>query len=335
MRFILVKLLTIAVTLPIYVCAEQGSEKEGFAFAVVGDGPYGDAQERKYQNLIEDVNADSSLEFVIHVGDIKSSKEPCDNELLIRRFKIYQQFNIPFIFTPGDNEWTDCHRTSSGNYNPLERLAFVRQLFYPAPNKTTGTSPFAVETQASSKEWKEYVENTLFIKKSIVFSQIHVVGSHNNLTPWNGIDPKDSILKPRRERQEEFKSRNQAGLSWLSYTFEKAVQEKASAVFITIHANPRFELPRHERAGFNDFIDLLLKQAKTFSKPVFLAQGDFHQFILDNPTQGTNDKSIPYVSNLKRLQTFGDHDVHWVKIEVNHRGPELFKVTKQYVSKNL
>ena len=28
----------------------------------------------------------------------------------------------PVIYTPGDNEWTDCHRVNNGGYNPLERL---------------------------------------------------------------------------------------------------------------------------------------------------------------------------------------------------------------------
>ena len=29
----------------------------------------------------------------------------------------------PVVYTPGDNEWTDCHRASAGGYLPTERLA--------------------------------------------------------------------------------------------------------------------------------------------------------------------------------------------------------------------
>ena len=35
------------------------------------------------------------------------------------------------IYVPGDNEWTDCHRANNGGYDPLERLAFLRAMFYP------------------------------------------------------------------------------------------------------------------------------------------------------------------------------------------------------------
>jgi hypothetical protein len=37
---------------------------------------------------------------------------------------------VPFIFVPGDNEWTDCERLSNGAYDPLERLGKLRRLFW-------------------------------------------------------------------------------------------------------------------------------------------------------------------------------------------------------------
>ena len=35
----------------------------------------------------------------------------------------FDRFADPLVYTPGDNEWTDCHRANNGGYNPLERLA--------------------------------------------------------------------------------------------------------------------------------------------------------------------------------------------------------------------
>jgi hypothetical protein len=36
--------------------------------------------------------------------------------------------HTPFVFVPGDNDWTDCHRRA-GAYDPLERLARLRVFF--------------------------------------------------------------------------------------------------------------------------------------------------------------------------------------------------------------
>ena len=37
------------------------------------------------------------------------------------------------MFTPGDNDWTDCDRPSNGGFNSLERLDHERQVFFSTP----------------------------------------------------------------------------------------------------------------------------------------------------------------------------------------------------------
>ena len=49
-------------------------------------------------------------------------------------------FEDPLVYTPGDNEWTDCHRANNGAYNPLERLAFVRSTVLRPPRHDAGSS---------------------------------------------------------------------------------------------------------------------------------------------------------------------------------------------------
>ena len=34
------------------------------------------------------------------------------------------------MFTPGDNDWTDCDRPANGGFSSLERLDFERALFF-------------------------------------------------------------------------------------------------------------------------------------------------------------------------------------------------------------
>ena len=60
----------------------------------------------------------------MHAGDIKAGSEPCSDSLILSRFGSYQAFQRAFVYTPGDNEWTDCHRVNNGSHNPpLRRQA--------------------------------------------------------------------------------------------------------------------------------------------------------------------------------------------------------------------
>jgi hypothetical protein len=44
------------------------------------------------------------------------------------RLDLFNRFTAPFIFVPGDNEWTDCHRANNGGFDPLERLDRLRMM---------------------------------------------------------------------------------------------------------------------------------------------------------------------------------------------------------------
>ena len=96
--------------------------------------------------------------------------------------------NDPFWYTPGDNEWTDCHRVNNGSYLPTERLANVRSLFFPVPGQTTGGTTMPVVTQAASSDpaMQPFVENTMFTKSCVTFGDVHVVGSNDDGDPWSG-----------------------------------------------------------------------------------------------------------------------------------------------------
>jgi hypothetical protein len=45
--------------------------------------------------------------------------------------RMFQTSKHPFVVTPGDNEWTDCHKRKVNPFDPLERLAKVRDVFFP------------------------------------------------------------------------------------------------------------------------------------------------------------------------------------------------------------
>ena len=317
-----------------------------FEFALIGDVPYGDNNVGKLDNLIEDVNAERKLRFVLHAGDIKSGSSECSDELFQARLEQYQKFRLPFILTPGDNEWTDCHRTNAGEYNPIERLEKLREIFYPRPGFSTIGRINRVLTQAKQEGYEDYVENQLWIEKKVVFSTIHVVGSNNNLALWSGIGETDTdgvlATSPEQcagetasnrvlceQRTGEFVNRLAAATNWLETTFDAAEKADSPGIFIMIHANPRFDLAQDdpERAGFNRFLKLLSEKVQEFGRPVILAHGDFHFYLLDRP--------LPGVNNFTRVQTFGADEVNWIRVTVDPKSAEVFKIEPVVVEENL
>src|SRR5262245_52109893 len=268
-----------------------------FALALIGDMPYGPARETPFGRLVAEINRDNDVDFVMHAGDIKAGSERCDDALIRHRFELYQAFQRPFVYTPGDNEWTDCHRVNNGQYHPLERLLFVRSVFFPRVGQTTGGHARPVRSQADGGIYAEFVENVMFQKQSVMFATVHVVGSNNDLEPWTGISPTDSCTSPRPDRIAEFERRQAAALAWLDEVFAAAADTRA--VFLLIQANP-YNAPSNPAqcpGGFQAFLARLATRAQQYGRPVMLAHGDDHFFVMDQP--------LPNLL-FSRVQTFGE-----------------------------
>lgn len=278
-------------------------------FALLGDTPYGTDQTAGFPRLVDAVNVDPRVRFVLHAGDVKSGGERCSDALLEGRRDLFQRFDDPFVLTPGDNDWTDCHRESNGGYVPTERLAFVRELFYPEAGSTLGRHPMRVRTQADEPGHGEYVENQLFVRSRVVFSTVHVVGSDNGLAPWSGLEGGDRA----EERTAEVEDRIDAAVAWLDATFAEAAARDAAGVLVLIQANP---IEVDPATGFAEFLDAFAAHAATFDGPVVLAHGDFHEFRVDQPFD-----DLP---NVTRVQTFGGEIDRWVRVTVDPRSPGVF-----------
>jgi hypothetical protein len=104
---------------------EENSKK--YMIGLWGDMPYEhlDAPDTdaKMSALVDQMN-NLPLKFSIHVGDIKSGETPCTDDVYDNFIELTSGLNHAVIYTPGDNEWTDCHRLPSP-MDPIERLAHV------------------------------------------------------------------------------------------------------------------------------------------------------------------------------------------------------------------
>jgi hypothetical protein len=303
-------------------------------FALIGDVPYRDTDILKLDEVIREINA-APVDFTVHTGDIKSGSSSCADELLQARFDQLQQLKRALVYTPGDNEWTDCHRPAAGGFEPLARLAKLRALFFPKSNWTTGQQKAPVRSQASDPAHAEFVENVLFERGDVVFATLHVVGSNNGHALWAGVG--ETAALPRQDRIDEVARRTAAVLAWIDATFDLAEQRGAAGVFLAMQADPSLELPEGDplRTGFEEILSKISARTLALARPVLLGHGDSHLFRVDQLLSGpTLADGVRRLEDFTRVENFGDAEVHWVEVTVDARTPEVFRVQPHIVAAN-
>lgn len=294
-----------------------------FSFVALGDMPYKIPDDYPRVDRLIGVINQLKPAFSIHIGDIKSSSTSCGDETLKQVFDRFQTFQQPLIYTPGDNEWTDCHRQAAGKFNPRERLARVREMFYPKPDQSLGTTPLAVESQTKIQpEYAKYVENVRFTKNGVLFVTLHVVGSNNGFKS----NDKDAVL--------EYFERNAANIAWLDDCFRVARETSAKAMVIAMQANMydiKQKFPAMPSAsGYVDTVQAIERGAKSFGKPILLVQGDEHELEIQSFT-GTNYRRVP---NVLRLQVMGAEHVHAMRVIVDPDSAGVFGFIPVIVPEN-
>lgn len=261
--------------------ASVPSNDKAFSFGVVGDIPYGADDLAKFPAHIKDINADTDLKFVAHVGDIKNGSSVCSDEYFQRIRTEFDSFEHPLVFTPGDNEWVDCHRTNNGAYNPLERLDKLREVFFNRPGKTLGeTMPI------KSQERLGLPENVRFTQNRVAFSVVNVQGSNNSLQPWTGLG--ETAATP--EQLAEVEHRKAAELEQIRATFSDATRRNDRAVVLMTQAD-MFDPALLDAAlanpetvsGFREIVRAIIDETNRFDGPVYLINGDSHVYADNQP----------------------------------------------------
>jgi hypothetical protein len=275
-----------------------------FSFGVFGDTPYFAFEEVRLERVFAQMNAEA-LAFVIHVGDIKSSQDACDDAMYLKRKSLFQRIAHPFFITPGDNDWTDCHRPSNGRYHPLERLTYFRKVFY------ASNPELNIQRQSEQPQFAEYRENMRWTAGEVLFLTLHVVGSNNNFGREEAAD-------------REYRARSVANLHWLRESFALAKNAALRGIVVAMHADPLFEVPahRHARTGYSDLVRFLREETRAFPGRVLLVHGDGHRYRLDQPLlEGAEAQP-----NFMRLEVFGSPTVGWIRVNVNAAQEGLFNL---------
>jgi hypothetical protein len=277
-----------------------------FTFAAIGDVPYGPPEE--LSALAADLNRQSLL-FTLHLGDIKTGTSRCSDDTYLKVRALFNEFHQPLVYTPGDNEWTDCHRTLAGGYDPLERLEKLRGLFF-ATAESHGQQKLPLQSQRSDAHYARYVENLRWQHGKITFATLHIVGSNNN---WQPDLPSVS----------EFAARDEANRAWLHDTFSTAKARSDVAVVLAMQADTFMTAPG-PASGFTRWLQALADEVARWGKPVLLLQGDSHQFRIDRPLRGTDGKPL---TNLLRVVVPGERHADAVLVDIDEsRSNEPFRV---------
>jgi hypothetical protein len=303
-----------------------------FEFALIGDQQYDAESDAQFPRLMADVDR-AEVDFVVHLGDFKpGTTVPCSEELFRSRKQQFDASRHPFIYTPGDNEWTDCHNPKAGGFVPEERLAALRRIFF-ADKRSLGQRRLELEQQA------QFPENLRWRRGGVLFLTLHIVGSNNNL----GRTP---------EGDAEYRSRMAANIVWMRESFQIAKAENAAAVAIFTQANPRFErsYPKGRvtalgigpaptaPSGFADFLPVLESEVVGYGRPVLFLHGDTHYFRVDKPlfrsgVFGGGDRGRQ-IENFTRVEVHGFPEAHWVRIAVDPGHPSVFSFKEQIVDAN-
>ena len=309
----------------------RGRAAAPYEIGLWGDLPYSPGmRETGVPNLIDDMN-NERLAFSVHDGDIKAGGERCDNPIYTQFEAFLDRFEAPAMYTPGDNEWTDCDRPNNGPYDSKERLAYIRANLFDT-STSFGRRTISLEVQAAP-----YVENRRWEVGRVTYATLHVVGSDNNRSGDVAPDPA------------EWAARDAATDAWLRETFAKARREHSAAVMLITQANPGFDQSDPTRApvrdprtfapedGFTNFLRALREETIAFRGPVVLVHGDSHYHRIDKPLLDAQGKRV---LNFTRLETEGDNaqngnnDVHWTKVSVDPRSDEVFSFQQQVVPGN-
>ena len=282
-------------------------------------------------NLIADMNR-SRLAFSVHDGDIKAGGGRCDDAVYLQFEGYLNSLRSPAMYTPGDNEWTDCDRPAAGGFSSAERLEFLRANLFDS-SRSFGQEPIRLEVQDDP-----YVENRRWHHGPVTYATLHVVGSDNNRSGDVAPDPV------------EWAARDAATIEWLRETFAEAEDRDAAGVMLVIQANPGFDMADPARApqrdaltlgpddGFANFMRALREETIAFGRPVVMVHGDSHYFRIDKPLL---DSAGNRIETFTRVETPGNNaqsasnDVQWVNARVDPRDPEVFSFEHEVIEANL
>jgi hypothetical protein len=291
----------------------NGARTPASTVAVFGDSPYSDGQLAQWPTLIGKINADPNVGLVMHLGDIHSGSMLCTDQWNLGIYNLFQTFADPVVYTPGDNEWTDCNRKKEGTKDPVTELEKIRALFFAQPGTTLGGLEKQVAYQSQA-----FPENVMWAQSNVLFATISLPGSNNDLVPWYSDVNPAAVVTPRQAL--EVAARTAADLAWLRAAFTRAEQEQASGIVIGMQADM---WNSENDTGTAPVRAAIASLAAEFGKPVLLLEGDSHVYTVDHPIA-----TAPNVTRIVISGSAANTTNEWLKLKIDPATPAVFSWTR-------
>ena len=232
-------------------------------FSALGDVPY---VADEFESLLQGIaahNQESSSLFLIHLGDIKTSAEPCDENRYKKVADILKESSTPTFIIPGDNEYNDCE-------DPITAFSYWKKNFLRFHENWNFHGNINYDDTRN--------ENYSWLRKDVLFIAINLVGGRVH----------DSL---------EWKARLSQNADWV----EKSINHykaKANAVVLFGHAY----IDEDIEGKFSLFTDRFRKVAKDYGKPVLYLHGDGHVFVHDRPWPEKNILQVQVDAGVRFLE---------------------------------
>ena len=320
-----------------------------YQFGLMGDTGYTTEDIEGFKGLLAAVNR-ADLSFVVHVGDFENDGRaytrnpsvgpmPCTDESFKAVYNSFQSVRHPLILTPGDNDWTDCHGVEARKFDPLERLAKLRTMFFP-DGQSLGQRTMPVISQAADPQFGKFRENLRWSMGGVTFVTLHIVGSNDNFGRKGEMDAEHS-------------ERKAANIVWLRKAFSEAKANNSRGLALLTQANPNFEnhwptgqkntylrmIPgtraseKAEATAYDEYVKTLAEEMETYTLPTVFLHGDTHRFRVDQPL--FNVKNGRRFENFTRVETFGSPNTHWIRVTVDPADAQVFSFKAELIAENV
>ncbi len=306
-----------------------------YAFAVVANVVTEPGDESTLQRLVDGIGRNPQVSFVVYDGNLRGPRESCSDALFERRRGLLDASRAPVVFVPGQRDWVSCGTGGAGNYDPVERLDYLRQNFFNDAN-ALGETPLALTRESEVSRFRPYRENARWQVGDTVFVALNAPDGNNHFLNAGG-------------RNGEFEDRVIANGFWLEHAAEFARRRNARAIVIFMQADAlpereerpdRFAWLRFHRAPRDGYAELrrsLLKLAENFRGPIIIVHPEEtklpHGFTIDQPLR--NEKGIR-IANVTRVAfSLRDPLTQWLQIDADMARNAPLRVSVHDVPRHL
>jgi hypothetical protein len=304
-------------------------------FAVIVNALQRPADETPVRQMLDVIGRDHDISFIVYDGNVKGGAEPCRDSIYESRHDLLDASRTPIVLLLGQHDWSDCNSAHAGGYDPVERLDFVRQLFFPDAN-SLGQSPLTLARESDVARFRTYREIVRWQDQGVAFIGLNAPSPNNYYLTAGG-------------RNGEFEDRAVATSFWIEHAAETARRSEMRALVIVLQGDPdfgryerrerfawlRFSRSNQPRDGFLELKRSLVKAAETFRGPVIVIHAtdanEPNGFHIDQPLR--NDKGLT-VMNLTRVAVaFKKPQAQWLEVQTDGHWRPPFRLRVREVRK--